>query len=237
MEGNQLRRQILRLMASANRDFGIVEEADRILIGLSGGKDSLALVDMLAHRQKVRVPHIEVQAVHVRMHNVSYSSDTDYLRQFCEQRGVPLHVRTTGFEWREGSKKPACFLCSWERRKVMFNLAQELGCNKIALGHHQDDVIRTALMNLTFQGQFASMPAILHLERMPLALIRPLCAVPESLIVEWAEQEHYMPQTHRCPYEHETNRTHIGSVIEAMEALNPDMRSSLWNALRNKMAQ
>ena len=91
-------------------------------------------------------------------------------------------------------QKQPCFLCSWMRRKEMFNLAQELGCNKIALGHHQDDILHTALMNLTFQGRFGSMPARLKLRKMPLTIIRPLCIIEEQDIKVYAELQGYQKQ-------------------------------------------
>ena len=165
-----------RLWKAFNKALGqyqLIDEDDKILVGLSGGKDSLCLLEFLARRSKVHVPHFTVEALHVRMENVRYETDTTYLQHFCEQNGVPLHIITTRF--KSSDKKPPCFLCSWQRRKQLFNFAQEHGCTKIALGHHQDDIIHTALMNLTFQGHFSTMPAKLRMRKMPLTIIRPLC--------------------------------------------------------------
>ena len=128
---------------------------------------------------------------------------------------------------------PACFLCSWQRRKQLFNLAQELGCKKIALGHHQDDMIHTALMNLTFQGHFSSMPPSLKMEKMPLTIIRPLCLCEEADIMEYAAQQGYQKQLKQCPYEHDTNRTSVQGLLERMQQLNPEARHSIWNALES----
>jgi tRNA(Ile)-lysidine synthase TilS/MesJ len=150
--------------------YHLIEDDDRILVGLSGGKDSLLLLELLAKRAKIDHPRFSVEALHVRMENIHYETDTSYLQWFCEALNVRLHVKTTSFEIgteaiknsRDARRqKQHCFLCSWNRRKQIFNLAQELGCNKIALGHHQDDLIHTALMNLTFQGRFDTMPALL----------------------------------------------------------------------------
>ena len=149
----------------------------------------------------------------------------------------------------EGRKKPQtsnlkkqkqpCFLCSWNRRKQLFNLAQELGCNKIALGHHQDDILHTALMNLTFQSHFATMPVRLKMRKMPLTLIRPLCLIQETDIKAWAELQGYEPQKKRCPYETSSNRTSIKAVYDQLEQLNPEVRYSLWSALEtdNKLIE
>ena len=197
-----------RLWKTFNKALGqfqLIDEDDKILVGLSGGKDSLCLLEFLARRSKVHVPHFTVEALHVRMDNIHYETDTTYLQSFCNTLGVPLHVITTSFPSNLSSptshfkEKPACFLCSWQRRKQLFNLAQELGCTKIALGHHQDDIIHTALMNLTFQGHFSTMPVKLRMRKMPLTIIRPLCLCQEADIRAYAEQQGYEKQLNQCP--------------------------------------
>ncbi len=225
-----------RLWQRFNKALGqyqLIDDDDRILIGLSGGKDSLCLLEMLARRTKIHVPHFTVEALHVRMENIHYETDCSYLQQFCDNLGVRLHIITTCFdtENHQGKSKPACFLCSWQRRKQLFNLAQEIGCTKIALGHHQDDIIHTALMNLTFQGHYSTMPVKLRMRKMPLTVIRPLCLCEEDDIRQYAEQQHYGKQIQKCPYEHDTNRTTAKELFDHMQRLNPEARYSLWNAL------
>lgn len=127
--------------------------------------------------------------------------------------------------------KPPCFLCSWQRRKQLFNLAQQLGCSKIALGHHQDDIIYTALMNLTFHGHFSTMPVKLKMRKMPLTVIRPLCLCQEADILAYAQQQGYRKQLKQCPYEHDTNRTAIQEIFRQMQSLNEEARYSIWHAL------
>ncbi len=224
--------------------FQLIDEDDKILVGLSGGKDSLCLLEFMARRSKVHVPHFTVEAMHVRMTNVHYETDTTYLQSFCDRLGVPLHIVTTSFETESEpsnlkKSKPACFLCSWQRRKQLFNVAQELGCTKIALGHHQDDIIHTALMNLTFQGHFATMPAKLRMRKMPLTIIRPLCLCQEDDIRTYSEQQGYEKQLKQCPYEKATNRTTAQELFAHMEALNPEVRYSIWRALEsdNKLVE
>jgi len=221
-----------RLWKTFNKALGqyqLIDEGDRILVGLSGGKDSLLLLEFLARRSHIHVPHFTVEALHVRMSNIQYETDTTYLQQFCSRLDVPLHIVTTGFT--PSDKKPSCFLCSWQRRKQLFNLAQQLGCQKIALGHHQDDIIHTTLMNLTFQGHFATMPAKLNMRKMPLAIIRPLCLCCEDDIRQYAETHHYEKQTKKCPYEHTTNRTTASELFAHMQRLNPEARYTLWHAI------
>jgi tRNA(Ile)-lysidine synthase TilS/MesJ len=224
-----VKERIQRRFGRAVGQYGLIDNGDRILVGLSGGKDSLCLLELLARRSRIQRPQFTVEALHVRMENISYETDTSYLQHFCDELGVPLHVVTTSFV--PSDKKPPCFLCSWQRRKQLFNLAQQLNCNKIALGHHQDDIIHTALMNLTFQGQFSTMPALLRMQKMPLTIIRPLCLVEEADIRTYAEEQGYEKQLKQCPYEHATNRTDIQNLFDRMQQLNPEARYSVWNAL------
>ena len=226
--------RLWKLFNKALGQYQLIDEDDSILVGLSGGKDSLLLLEFLARRQKIYVPRFHIQAMHVRMENIHYESDTSYLQHFCDTLNVPLHIVTTRFAEDKAltaKSKPACFLCSWERRKQLFNLAQEMGCSKIALGHHQDDIIHTALMNLTFQGHFSTMPAKLRLRKMPLTIIRPLCLCHEDDIRLYAESHHYQKQLKQCPYEHDTNRTAASDLFAHMERMNPEARYTLFRAI------
>ena len=249
MENRRLEHRLKELFVKAMATYHLIEDDDRILVGLSGGKDSLCLLELMAKRAKIQHPRFSVEALHVRMENIHYETDTTYLQQFCDDLGIRLHVRTTRFEVepsvestaepqrstetaaRLRRQKQPCFLCSWMRRKQLFNLAQELGCNKIALGHHQDDLIHTALMNLTFQGRFDTMPARLKMRKMPLEIIRPLCLIPEQDIKDFAEMRGYQKQIKRCPYENDSHRTDIKHLYDAMEQMNPEARYSIWRAL------
>ena len=253
----RLEKRLNERFVKAMATYHLIEDDDRILVGLSGGKDSLLLLELLAKRAKIDHPRFSVEALHVRMENIHYETDTSYLQSFCDALRVPLHVRTTRFEVepsveqtavpqqhpetaaRLRKQKQPCFLCSWMRRKELFNLAQELGCNKIALGHHQDDILHTALMNLTFQGRFGSMPARLKMRKMPLTIIRPLCMIEEQDIRTYAELEGYQKQQKLCPYENDSHRNDIKRLYDEIERMNPEARYSMWNALNadNKLIE
>lgn len=230
-----LEHRLTRRFQKALVDYHLIDDGDKILVGLSGGKDSLCLLELLAKRSRIHRPSFTVEAIHVRMKNIEYASDTQYLESFCQKLGVTLHVVTTCFDDNVPTKKPKCFLCSWHRRKEMFNLAQSLLCNKIALGHHNDDIIHTALMNLTFQGHFSTMPAKLEMRKMPLTLIRPLCLIEEKDIRRWSELRHYEKQLKLCPYETKSHRADVRSLFDEMERINPEARFSIWNALESEM--
>ena len=233
-EEDILLRRISRRLQKALTDYHLIQDADRILVGLSGGKDSLCLLEMLARRRRILKPSFDVEAVHVRMDNIRYETDLSYLEQFTADLGIRLHIVNTGFEYDESKGKPRCFLCSWQRRKHMFNLAQELGFNKIALGHHQDDIIHTAMMNIFFQGHFSTMPASLTMKKMPITIIRPLCLVAEKDIRLLADLHHYQKLIKICPYETDSHRADMADMFAKIEMMNPEARYSVWNALESE---
>lgn len=229
-----LSKQINKHIRKANATYRLIDDGDRILVGLSGGKDSLCLLEHLARMSRITVPRFTVEAVHVRMENIQYETSTEYIEHFTKALGVKLHVLTTGFDESCMGKKPVCFLCSWYRRKAIFNLAQKLNCNKIALGHHQDDIIHTALMNIFNQGHFSTMPAKLKMRKMPLTIIRPLCMVKESLITQYAKLQAYEKQIKVCKHEKESQRTDMRTVFEQLEQQTPEVRYSVWHALESE---
>ena len=236
-----LEKQLNRLTKRFHKacaDYQLIDDDDHILIGLSGGKDSLLLTELLGRRAQIYKPRFKVTALHVRVKERDYHTDLSYLESFCAEAQVPLIVRDT--EIGELPNTPntrttqnPCFLCSWYRRKALFNVAQELGCNKIAFGHHRDDVAQTLLMNLIFQGAFASMPPILQLDKMPLQLIRPLCLIDEADIVTYAAMRGYEKQTKLCPFEHVSSREKVKELLEHIKTLNPEAIDSLFGAMTN----
>lgn len=236
IEKRRLSARLTKRFHKACADYGLIEEGDHILIGLSGGKDSLALVELLGRRAQIYVPRFRVTAIHVRMKEIAYESDTTYLESFCREHKVPLLIREASIgEVSEG--KSHCFLCSWYRRKMLFDTAQELGCNKIALGHHKDDIAETLLMNLTSQGAFATIPPKLQMDKMPLQLVRPLCLIEEADLKRYAELSGYVKQKKLCPFEKESSRADIKRIIAMLRDINPGVLDSIWGAMTNIKAE
>jgi tRNA(Ile)-lysidine synthase TilS/MesJ len=235
------RERLTKRFHKACADYGLIADGDHILIGLSGGKDSLLLTELLGRRAQIYKPRFTVTALHVRVKERDYHTDLSYLEAFCQEAKVPLIVRDTeigevpksSITNHQSSISNPCFLCSWYRRKTLFNVAQELGCNKIAFGHHRDDVAQTLLMNLIFQGAFATMPPILQLDKMPLQLIRPLCLIDEADIITYAAMRGYEKQTKLCPFEHVSSREKVKDLLEQIKQLNPEAVDSLYGALSN----
>lgn len=232
-EEDKLIRRVTQHFNKGVVKYHLIEDGDSILVGLSGGKDSMALLELLALRSRILKPKFSVKAVHVCMKNIPYSSNIEYLQSFSESLNVPFRVYETSFDLSTDTRKSPCFLCSWNRRKSLFTVAQEWGCNKIALGHHMDDILETLLMNITFQGAFSAMPPKLVMEKFDMTIIRPMCLVHESDLEEMARIRNYQKQLKACPYEKESNRSQMKRILGELEQLNPEARYSLWGSMNN----
>lgn len=226
-------REFFRKVGKAIFDYKLIEKGDKVLVGVSGGKDSLALLEVLAMRAKDPKQHYQVVAAHIAVENVAYEVDATYVNGFCERLGVELVERTVNAEVSEGSKKPACFVCSWNRRKALFEIAKEYGCNKLALGHHRDDAIESLLMSMMFNGTIASMPPRLAMFDNTFTLIRPLIYLTNDETLEYAAWRDFRKQKKNCPYERATNRNAVGQLIKQMESLSPHVRNNLFASMKN----
>ena len=231
-EREALHHKLLGLLNQALKRFSLIENGDKILVGLSGGKDSLTLLDLLAERQKIYKPLFHIEAVHVRSAFIDYKTDCSYLSNFCSSRGIPLHVVDIAFEEDDTQQnRVPCFFCSWKRRKVLFELAQAQGCNKIALGHHKDDIVQTALMNISFNGRFDTMAVRQRMHKFPLEIIRPLCYIRESEVLRWKELNGFNSLLKNCPYERSSKRTSFKKLFENIQEEAPEVASNIFSAL------
>lgn len=217
----------------AGKEYSLLEDGDNILVGLSGGKDSLMLLKLLAERSRIFKPRISVKAAHVKMSNIPYKADIQFLKEFCKELGVELLIAEESFDTSTDKRRSPCFLCSWNRRKALFTLAQENSCNKIALGHNMDDFIETMLMNITFQGAFSAMAPKMQMRKFPVTIIRPLCLADENDIACYAKLSGYPPQRKNCPYENDSHRHSMKQLLQHLEKLNPEARYNLWGAMSN----
>ena len=233
MGQDKLMRRIEQRFAKGIIKYGLIEDGDKVLVGLSGGKDSLALLELLARRSRIFKPRFSVVAAHISMSNISYESDMEYLRTYAENFNVPFVHYEASFDPSTDTRKSPCFLCSWNRRKALFTLAKDLGCNKIALGHHMDDILETLLMNMTFQGAFSTMPPRLVMRKFDMTIIRPMWLVHESDLQEMALLRGFRKQVKNCPYEKNSHRSDMKEVLRRLEEMNPEARYSLWGSMNN----
>ena len=122
------------------------------------------------------------------------------------------------------------------RRKALFEIAKQQRCNKIALGHHQDDILETLLMNMVYQGAISTMPPKLKMDKFAMEIVRPLCLISEKELRQIASYKAYRKQVRNCPYESDSTRSDMKEVLARLESINPEVRFSLWNSMLNIQA-
>lgn len=232
-EEYKLIQRLNRKLNQGMKDYKLIADGDHILLGISGGKDSLALAELMAERVKKFMPKFKISAAHVVMTNINYESDHTYMKEFFNRIGVPLYIREQSFEASTDHRKSPCFLCSWTRRKELFALARELGCNKIALGHHMDDILATLLMNMTFQGTFSTMPPMLVMRKFDMKIIRPMCLIAEKDLEAYAKLREFKKLKKECPFDKDSNRKVMGDMLKTLEKISPEARYSLWASMTN----
>lgn len=227
-------RDISRRIGRAIGEFGLIEDGDRIVVALSGGKDSYTLLRMLAARQAFAPVRYTLIAAHVRTDwRCGQCAQSRALPEACAAAGVELHILDTSVKLKDGEELN-CHACATARRQALFRLAKEVDANKLALGHHLDDIVETALMNLFFQGAFATMPPSLKLFDGGLTLIRPLALVPEADIIRYVDESANFPRVMcACPVGRDSQRKKMKALVQQLEAENPNVRQSVFGALRN----
>ncbi len=211
--------------------YSLIENNDRIVVGLSGGKDSLVLLEVLAMRRK-RIPiTYELHAVHVDIENIDYVTDTAWLAEFCMELDVPFHLIKSTVDLKRDESKSKCFICSWQRRKELFDFIRKFSCNKLALGHHRDDVNETLIMNLVFNGAFSAMPPKLKMFDGEVETIRPLILISEEYTKRYSKIREYPEELKRCPYGDRTKRNAIREIIDSMESLDKNARNNIFSSM------
>ncbi len=221
-------------MGKAIHRYGLVQDGDRVLVGVSGGKDSLTLLHLLHERRK-RVPiHYELIPVHIDMG--FGSGRQELLREFFETRGLSYHIEQTqigGFAHSLENRENPCFLCSWERRKLIFQTAQRLQCNKIAFGHHKDDIIETFLLNILYSAEISTMLPVQTMFKGEMTIIRPLALVDERKIERFAREMNFPFGPSGCPSSGNTKRKEIKELIQTLEKMNPKTKGNIFRSLSN----
>lgn len=236
MNVSKLNRRLITLVARASEQYGLLQRDDRILVGLSGGKDSYALMVLLD--QVRRKAPFDFELIGVNLDQGHPGFEQQVIVDWCEARGFAHHMLHQDTYTVVKSKTPEgktyCSLCSRMRRGVLYRAAQELGCTKIALGHHRDDVVETLLLNLFYSGQLKAMPPKLLSDDGQNVVIRPLCMVDEATIVDFtAEQEFPILPCVLCGTQEGMQRVAIKRLLEDLSARNPSVKGNLFAALGN----
>jgi len=200
------------------RKYEMLDENDKVLLGLSGGKDSLVLLKSLAWFLKHSQIKFSVTAIYIDILNIPYNANIEYLANFCKENNITfIHEKVNDDIDLKNSKKNPCFLCSWDRRKHLFDIAKEQDFNKLALGHHMNDVVETLLMNMMYQANISALPPKLKMFDGNISIIRPLIETKESLIIQYADNQNFEPMVKTCPYEKISSREFVRKIIKTMD--------------------
>ncbi|MCG2713253.1 MAG: tRNA 2-thiocytidine(32) synthetase TtcA [Candidatus Omnitrophica bacterium] len=217
-------------MGRAIMDYKMLVPNDKIAVAVSGGKDSLTLLRLLIDRQKFVPIKYDVVAVHIDM---GYpKSISAKLEKYFKKLNVEYKIIKTDILKKTAKSKINCFWCSWNRRKELFLAAKKLGCNKIALGHHMDDIAETMLLNLFFRGEISTMKPKQELFKGKITLIRPMAYVEERLIKRFAKEVKLGHGTCVCPHSIISNRNRMGRIIQDLEKTCPDIKKNIFRSLK-----
>ena len=226
-------KKTLGCIRKADTDFQLIGDGDRIAVGVSGGKDSLLLLHALSLYRKFSHKNFTVTAVTVTLGLEPF--DISWIRALCEELEIPYIVKVTQigeiiFEYRK--EKNPCALCAKMRRAVLAKACQESGCNKLALGHHREDVLETLLMSLFYEGRFHTFHPKTLMSRTGITVIRPLVYLPESHVKHMLKTLSLPVVSSPCPANGETKRQEMKELMKKLRAIYPDASERLLHALQ-----
>jgi tRNA 2-thiocytidine biosynthesis protein TtcA len=233
-ENNKLHKRLCRLVGQAIGDFNMIEDGDKVMVCLSGGKDSYALLDILMTLRERAPIHFDIVAVNLDQKQPNFPADI--LPAYLTKLGVPFHIEnqdTYSIVKRlipEG--KTTCSLCSRLRRGILYRVADELGCNKIALGHHRDDILETFFLNMFFGGKLKGMPAKLQSDDGKHIVIRPMAYVKEADSTRYAEVKQFpIIPCDLCGSQENLQRKQIKKMMREWEKTHPGRVESIFTSL------
>ncbi|MBN2615180.1 MAG: adenine nucleotide alpha hydrolase family protein [Bacteroidales bacterium] len=218
-------------VAKAVMQYGLIDNDDHIMVAVSGGKDSLVLLSALAAFRKFNKVDFHLEAIHIDVEDVPYRADRDFLTHYCQSLDIPFHFKQIEADLEHRGKKAPCFVCSWHRRKFLFEFTKKRGFQKLALGHHMDDAVETLLMNMAYHGHVSSLPAKLKMFNGALHLIRPLMLLTDKDTRKYAEIMQFPELLTECPYADATKRTTARKLIETLQDIHPKATHNIFNSL------
>lgn len=237
-DAEQVARGLARTMAATVVEHGLVEEGDRILVALSGGKDSYTMLELL-ERARRRAP-VSFSLVAFHLDQGQPGHDVSRLRSWLRDSGVPFEIGVEDtysvvLETTQRNEERAyCRVCSRLRRGILYSAAERLECNKIALGHHREDALETLLLNLLYAGKLQSMPAVYRTNDDRFQVIRPLIECAESDIARHSEAAgHPILPCNLCGSQGDLKRVAVGELLAELESRIPNVRQVMLAALRN----
>lgn len=235
--------KILGLTRRAIDDYNMISEGDKIAVGLSGGKDSICLLAVLNAYKKFAPYHFDIIAVNINLGFEDTSkTEVEALKSYCAAQNVPLIIHETDIAkiiFEDRQEKSPCSLCSKMRRGALNTIAIQNGCNKIALGHHADDIVETMLMCLLNEGRFSTFAPVSFMDRTNITLIRPFIYVEEKYLTALSRKL-CLPIVHNpCPKDNNSNRSETKQLVRQFEDKRPGtkqiMLGAIYNPARNNL--
>lgn len=231
--------KLQQLMSYARRaidDYQMINEGDKIAVGISGGKDSLALLYVLSGLRRFYPNHFELEAITVDLGLEDF--DLSGIEALCKELDVPYTIVKTDIGkiiFEERKEKNPCSLCSKMRKGAFNDKAKELGCNKLAYGHHRDDVVDTMLLSLIFEGHFYSFSPVTYLDRMDITLIRPLLYVKEADVIGFKNKYNPPVAKSPCPADGYTKRQYAAELSQQLNKEHPGATDRMFGAVMNSL--
>lgn len=220
-------------LEKAMMDYGMVSAGDKVLVGVSGGMDSLTLLDLL-NTPMVYVPAFSIVAVHVDLGFDPAFAGSGVLSQWLKEKGYDFVIERSDIgplSHSNYNRKNPCFLCSRLRRKMIFETAEKMGCNKITFAHHRDDIIETLLLNIFYGREISTMVPDQPVFNGRLHIIRPLAYIEEGLLKKYAQEEGFPVIENLCPTSLVSRRRYIKEILDRLEGDNPHIRDNIWKAM------
>lgn len=224
--------KMLSVLRKGITKYKLIKDGDKIAVGVSGGKDSVTLLKLLAEYKKFSPEKFELIAITIDLKFNGVEMDVSPIKELCDQLGVEYFVETTDIGqivFDERKEKSPCSLCSKMRKGALYNLAIEKGCNKVALGHHKDDLIDTLFLSLFYEGRLSTFAPKLLLDRTGLILIRPLVFTNEIDITPYARSLPVVKSN--CPVNKLTKREKIKDIAKSIQQEIPNLREMVFTAL------
>lgn len=236
LEFNKLQKRLRRLAGSAIVDYNMIEEGDKVMVCLSGGKDSYTMLDILLGLQKTAPIHFEIVAVNMDQKQPGFPEHV--LPEYLASVGVPFHIieKDTYSVVKEvvPEGKTTCGLCSRLRRGTLYGFANEIGATKIALGHHRDDIIETLFLNMFYGGKLKAMPPKLLADDKRNIVIRPMAYCSEEDIADFAEQKGFpIIPCNLCGSQENLQRQVIKQMLHTWESQHPGRTETIFSAIKN----
>lgn len=224
--------KLMGLVRRCVEDYEMIEDGDKIAVGISGGKDSLVLLRLLAALRSYHNKKFTLQAITIDM---GLGMDYSGIEEMCRELDVPYTIIKTEigpiiFDYRK--EKNPCSMCSKMRRGALNQALLDLDCNKLALGHHFDDAVETFMMSLIYEGRISCFQPVTHLDRTGVIQIRPMLYIHEKTVASFAQRENLPVLQNRCPVDKHTKREEIKDLIFSLAKDYPDLKERIFGAMQ-----